>query len=420
MLYTLDVYPLIEYTDPSTGKPSFDGYTTFVVTSGAPLTGSGYVNLSSVPTYNLSASWRAAIAAFTANQTLTFMPVDFISVAVCSPKYHIEAWTVDLINGTTNLGKRQSGTVGNLDPTQLQIAIQDCFNHLPPALPLDVHFDLSIALVSTLFKLTSNDTLTSGSPQSSEILTSAMNQFAIPTSVQAYLDDFPFGNFTPPGSKLLLPAIVLSAQLDFVCATTALYASLSIALFYLFRRPPAQPFNIRNVLNSTQQALIRHPHAQYREQTIVAKVEHIATTARDADDSATETRINQVIGSHSAMIREDSATRDLVLTIDPHPHEVASNQLLQRYEIMRTNRSRKAWVMMPIFGAALVGFGIATWRRPHVVSVLPHGRRATLFSALFTWGIGIWRSLSLVAFSALIRQANSDVSYSVIITDIYA
>ena len=140
------------------------------MTSGTPFPGTGYFDLSSVPTYNLSASWKSAAAAFKANQTLTVMPVNSISVAVCSQKYHIEPWIVELINGTTTLVELQSQALGNLDPTQLQIAITDCFNHLPDALPLDVQFDLPIALLTTLFQLSTNNTPPFGLPQSSEEL----------------------------------------------------------------------------------------------------------------------------------------------------------------------------------------------------------------------------------------------------------
>jgi hypothetical protein len=237
-----------------------------------------------------------------------------------------------------------------------------------------------------------------------------MNRFAIPTSVQAYLDNFPFGNFTPPDSKLLVPALVLAAQLDFICATTALYALLSVALIYLSGRPLAQSFNIRNVLSVIQEATTSPALAVSRGHAAAAKIERIAVAVQDADDSATEARINATIGAHYVTIREDPEIRRPILEFDSHSNSVTSNQLLQRYEIMRTRRSHSAWVVTPVFGAALVAFGIATWRHPYVFRMSPDDERATLFSALFTWGIGLWRSVSLLPINALIRQANSDVS----------
>src|ERR1700733_10327580 len=85
--FSLDVYPLMGYTDPTTGKPSFEGNAAFVVTSGKPSLGSGYFNLSSVPTSTPSANWQAVAAAWRTNQTIPFEPVESMSVAVCSPKY---------------------------------------------------------------------------------------------------------------------------------------------------------------------------------------------------------------------------------------------------------------------------------------------------------------------------------------------
>ena len=403
---------MIEYRDPSTGRPSFEGDVAFVVTSGTPFPGTGYFDLSSVPTYNLSASWKSAAAAFKANQTLTVMPVNSISVAVCSQKYHIEPWIVELINGTTTLVELQSQALGNLDPTQLQIAITDCFNHLPDALPLDVQFDLPIALLTTLFQLSTNNTPPFGLPQSSEELTSTMNRFAIPTSVQAYLDDFPFGNSTPPDSKLLIPALVLVAQLEFIYATMAFYIVLSVALIYLFSRPLAPSFDIQHVMSVTQDLFIPCTTALSVGQGVADKIEHIVAVEKDGNISATEAQINKAIGDHFTMIRKDLSTRRPVLEIDSHQHISTSDQLLRRYEIMRTRRSRTVWVATPVLGAALVGFGIHAWRQPYVIPISPQDTRATLLSSLFTWSIGLWRSVSLLAIYALIRQANSDVSPS--------
>jgi len=237
-----------------------------------------------------------------------------------------------------------------------------------------------------------------------------MNRFAIPTSVQAYLDDFPFGNSTPPDSKLLIPALVLVAQLEFIYATTAFYAVLSVALIYLFSRPLAPSFNIQNFLSVTQDVFIPHTTALSADQSVADKIEHIVAIGQDENVSATEAQINKAIGDHFTMIREDFSTRHPVLEIDAHLHEFTSNQLLQRYEIMRIRRSRIVWVATPIFGAVLVGFGIHTWRQPYVIPISPQDTRATLLSSLFTWSIGLWRSVSLLAIYALIRQANSDVS----------
>jgi hypothetical protein len=334
--------------------------------------------------------------------------VEFLSVAVCSPEYFIEPWVVDLVNGSTTLVELQSKSVGNLDPTQLNIAIQDCFHQLPFAPPIYLSYGLSIAQLTMLFTIPSDMSLP-GIPYSSENITSLLNS-AIPSSVQAYLDNFPFGNFTPSTSKRLVPALVLSAELNFICATAALYALLSGALFYLFRRQTAKPFTIRSVLGATRETPFAHIPDTYCGQAVASQIEHIATAADDIDDSAKEARINKFIGDYHTMVREDLPTRRPVLQINSHQDPPTPNLLLDRYENVRTRRSRILWAFTPVFGGTLVGFSIATWRHPHIVSHSPQDTRATLFSALFTWGIGLWRSASLLAISGLIRQANSDVS----------
>jgi hypothetical protein len=134
------VYRLSRFSDPSTGKPSFDGIVAFGVTSDKQLPGISYFNISSVPTATLSLSWQTAAAAWRANQTGPGKPVtaDSISVAMCSPTYSIEPWIIDLVNGSTRLVQLQSQRVGNLDITQLNIAIQDSFNRLTFSSPLSV------------------------------------------------------------------------------------------------------------------------------------------------------------------------------------------------------------------------------------------------------------------------------------------
>jgi hypothetical protein len=64
---------------------------------------------------------------------------------VHSPKYSLQPWILDLVYGSTTPVELQSQNVRNIDPTQLNIAIQDCFNRLPTALPISVLFNTSIA-----------------------------------------------------------------------------------------------------------------------------------------------------------------------------------------------------------------------------------------------------------------------------------
>jgi hypothetical protein len=57
-----------------------------------------------------------------------------------------------------------------------------------------------------------------------------------------------------------------------------------------------------------------------------------------------------------------------------------------------------------------VGFGIAMWRHPYAISHNPQNMGASVLSALFTWALGLWQTLSLLAVGGLIWQAVSDVS----------
>lgn len=417
-----------------------------MVTSGKPgRPGRGSFNLSSVPTSSLSAKWKAVVAAWDVN--VITEPVDAISVAVCSPRYFIEPWIIDFVNGSMVPVQRLSQIVGNLDPRQLNISIQDCFNFLPQAPPILPGFGLPFGDSEMLFPLLFNATnnVSSYVPLPSGYLTTSINN-AIPDFVQPYLDNFPYGEINPPDSKLLIPALVLSAELKFICATAALYIVLSAILFHLFTRPAAERFTIRSVLSVTRQAstapttevfrgsdvaanieqissmgqelddsaarTASAPHTtdKSRGQDVAAMIEEISTAGCDGDDAERAAQINKSIGDYYTIVHEDPTTHHMLLEIDSKQHVAAPNLLLECYENVRAHMSRIAWAFTPALGATLVAFGIAASRYPHVVSRSPQGSSATFFSALFTWGLGVWRSLSLFAITNLIQQANSDVS----------
>lgn len=404
---------MTEYTHPSSSQPSFDGNVAFVMTSGSPFPGQGYINLSSVPTSGLSANWQKASAAWLNSyfSESPFTPVESMSVVVCSPKYAIEPWIVEFINGSVTLVQRQSRSVGNLDPRQLNISIQDCFGLLPRNPPSIAGYGLSGVSIDMFMLLglnTSVSDLMTFTPIP-EFINRSIN-IAIPTFVQAYLDNLPFGGSVPPGSELLTPALVLSADLIFIYVITALYAVLSGILFYLFTRPAAEQFTIRSVLRITQNAAPPHTTDVSGGQDVTTKIEQISVAGSDTDDSATATRINKLMGYCPMSVRQDLTTHHLLLKVDSQQPPVPQNPPLERYENMQAGRSRIAWAYTPVLGALLVGFGVTTWRHPYVISLLPLDRKAAFFSALFTWGLGIWRSVSLFAIAYLIRQANSDVS----------
>jgi hypothetical protein len=176
------VYLLTEYTDPSTGQPSFYGNVAFVITSSGPSSEQSYFNLSSVPTSAVSASWKRATAAWLESYypQYSITPVESMSVAVCSPNYVIEPWIIEFVNGSVTLIQRQSQGIGNLDPRQLNISIQDCFNLLPQNPPYSGGLSVDIFM---LLGLTTADDGSSFAP-TPESLTSNINM-AIPTSVQA-------------------------------------------------------------------------------------------------------------------------------------------------------------------------------------------------------------------------------------------
>jgi hypothetical protein len=231
----------------------------------------------------------------------------------------------------------------------------------------------------------------------------------IPTFVQAYLDNFPFGNFTPSQSKLLTPALILSAQLNFICATAALYALLSGILFYLFWRTVAQPLTVQSVLCATRE-VIPHTIGVSHGQAFAAKIEHIATSGNDVNDSATEGRVSKAVGSRYARVQKDLIINHMTLELDLKQTKGALTLLQERYKNIRIHSSRFLWVFTPTIGAMLVIFGIFVYRYPRIVSTSPQNTKAAFFSALFTWSLGIWRSVSLLGISSLIRCANSDVS----------
>ncbi|KAF7965516.1 hypothetical protein HWV62_43088, partial [Athelia sp. TMB] len=217
------IYFLNQYRNASSGQPSFDGHVAFIISSGTPLPMYGFLNISSVPSYTLSPAWVAAAAEYkAANPTGVFNPPQSLSAVVCTPYYTLEPWSVEIVNGTATLLKKGKTAVGNLDPTQLQIAVQDAFNMMAASPPVFALYGTSFALLNLLFEFSGVD-LEFGVPKSGSSISLIMNIMGLPASLQAYLDGSPFGSFEPADAKLLTPALVLSGQLDFLCIAGALY-----------------------------------------------------------------------------------------------------------------------------------------------------------------------------------------------------
>src|SRR6202042_3276320 len=108
-------------------------------------------------------------------------------------------------------------------------------------------------------------------------------------------------------------ALILSAELNFICATAVLYALMSATLLYLILRPIAKPFDIQNILSTTRDVPMAEPLEISHGQVIVTQIEHIAAAGNDIDDSVTEARINKAIGHHYTMVCEDPAIHHPVL-----------------------------------------------------------------------------------------------------------
>lgn len=400
-----DVYPLQSFTDSVSGQPSFAGYLAFVASSGASPPGQlpAYLNLSEVPNYTPSPAWEAVSSAWRGNLSFAYTPVTAISVAICTPNYTMEAWEIDLANGTLQGIERQRSLVRNLDPTQVQIAITDAFNNLASTPPFNAWYpSVSTAQLATLFQFPTDEaTLGPLSPKSAANITDWMNFIAIPSSVQAYFDQSPFGSVISPDSKVLVPALILTAQLEFMCIVAALYTLLTVALLYMFWRPHAKSLDIQTVLEITRDSQSPRFTSAVSGRAAALMIENAAPS--EFVDAKRATVITSSVGSYSAMLFPDQKNH-AVLEICPPEHDRSVSAVLDGLE---GHRLRGFWTFTPMIGAGLVGLGIVGYVRPHNVGSFDPSR-ATLYATLFTWAMGVWRSCALIAISALIRQGNSD------------
>ncbi|KZP08021.1 hypothetical protein FIBSPDRAFT_996442 [Athelia psychrophila] len=117
------------------------------------------------------------------------------------------------------------------------------------------------------------------------------------------LDDFPFGNFTPDGSKQLTPATVLVAQKGFVYFTAGLCALLGITLFFIFGRVPAPALYIQRAIDVAQLADLEHNASTLEGRAVATTVEQIADLGRDGNDAETQNRVLHGIGSSTVTFR---------------------------------------------------------------------------------------------------------------------
>ncbi|KZP08015.1 hypothetical protein FIBSPDRAFT_996413 [Athelia psychrophila] len=108
------------------------------------------------------------------------------------------------------------------------------------------------------------------------------------------LHDFPFGNFTPDGSKQLTPALVLVAHKGFIYSTAGWCALLGIALFFLLGRVPAPALDIQRVIDVAQSADSEHNAYALEGRAVATTVERIAHLDRDGNDGETENGVLHV------------------------------------------------------------------------------------------------------------------------------
>ncbi|KZP14517.1 hypothetical protein FIBSPDRAFT_105279 [Athelia psychrophila] len=400
------IYIINDNRNATTNQPSFAGDLVFVVSSGTPVTPEyGFLNLSTIPTYALSPAWTAVAAAYRANYTGMFSPPQYLSAAVCTSNFTIESWTVEMMGGSVKLLEKHPQIIGNLDVIQLQLAIQDSFGMLAGSAPIVPAWGFSETSFVTFFNCPT-DSYILCEPKSGADISELMNTQAIPSLIQAYLDDFPFGNFTPDGSKQLTPALVLVAQKDFVYFTAGLYALLGITLVFISGRVPAPALDIQRVIDVTKSADSEHNAYALEGRAVATTVQRIAHLGRDGNDAETENRVRHVIGSSTVTFRENTGFEEQpTLALETATRVFTPNARRERIE---NARNRYTWVLTPALGAALVAFGLEVYLRPRAIASAT-ASRAAVYASLFTWVIGIWRSASLVAITALLRRANSDV-----------
>lgn len=312
-----------------------------------------------------------------------------------------------MIGSTVELLEQLPQIIGNVDAVQLQLAIQDSFGLLTSSAPIVPAWGFSYTSLSTFFDCPVDEYLLCP-PRPGVALSNVINAFAIPSLIQAYLDDFPFGNFIPDdGSKRLNPALVLVAQKGFVCLTASLYALLGIVVVFIWGRTPAPALDIRRVLDVTQSADSAHNAYALEGRAVSTAIEQIAHLGRDGNDAEAENRVRHVVGRSTVTFRENNGSEGRpMLTMGTATRVFTPNTWRER---IANAGIRYAWISTPALGAALVALGLEVYLHPRIIAS-SLASRATLYAALFTWVIGIWRSASLVAVTALLRRANSDVS----------
>lgn len=400
------MYILNDHRNATTNQPLFSGNLVFIVSSGTPAPDYGYLNLSTIPTYALSPAWTAVAAAYRANYTGVFTPPQYLSAVVCTPNITIDPWVIEMAGSTVKLLERHSQRIGNLDPVQLQLAIQDSFGMLPEGAPILSPWGFSLGSLTTFFTCPTYPYLVCDAKPAMDI-DHVINTLAIPSLIQAYLDGFPFGSFIPSRSKHLTAALVLVAQKGFLYAIIGLYALLSIFLVYIFRRIPAPALDIQRVLELTNSIHLDPRAHGLQGRAVATTIERMSHLGHDGNDAEKENRVRHVIGSSTATILEDHG--------DPSHQTLSLETAISaftpdtRRERIDNARIRYAWMMTPALGAALVALGLEVNFRPHAIASA-EGSRASLYASMFTWAIGIWRSMSLVGVMALLRRANSDVS----------
>ncbi|KAH8919962.1 hypothetical protein BT69DRAFT_1321786 [Atractiella rhizophila] len=391
--------------DNVTWVPSFDG-ALMIVVQAAPLNDiqmarNWWIDLSSSPRSSIPLAW-APYQQEWATTNEDSITTD-VSMLLCLPQVTIPAYTITALGSTLwRSDDPLAFRVGNIDETQLKIAMSDCL------LDFSTHSPFAFLVLpfnppppGTGFLLV----YTPANESSLGPLFTSLVQGALP----AYLDRGPYGKMKVESQGQRL-GLALKSQNEFLWAVGVFYILVSIVGGYVLllqrkEKPHATRLSVSNVLRLVEWKGSGQAHRWGRLNGSSATEYARDVAGGDGMEADGEDIVFCAFSHGMTSIRYLPVSNGVLktLTIELQP------PIMMGLLVRELRRVRKfAAFITPTVGAAFVAFGAYAYRHDVLVPIEVRSTQLVLVSTVSTILVGFWRTLALGGSQSAIRELRSE------------
>ncbi|KAH8925619.1 hypothetical protein BT69DRAFT_1348633 [Atractiella rhizophila] len=384
--------------------PSYDGAMLVVVQS-APFNANiqytdvedWWIDLASVPTSPIPPVWSTFQDEW-ANLHNRPITTD-ISMLLCLPQVDVQSYHVHAYQGAfETLDESLPYRVGNIDQTQLKIALSDSL--------LSFATSSSTMFRGTPFMLDNRRNFTHYTPANESDLESFYARLA-QVGLSAYLDGGPFGmrQTQSIGERL---GLVLKADRKYLAIVAILYILISFPGIFIISLRRTEEKKEKHLSVSNVLQLVHMAEGMQLEERTGREITQLAKEigGKEAQLAEGEDMVSHAFRNAKVWMYETTASdgKDIMrLSFYPGTWKPRGRW----GKILRRARNRLG-ILTPVLGGCLVAFGVYTYVNKVIIPVEVMDSRHAMIATLFTTTLGLWRTLALWGVRKVIKEVRSE------------